>query len=67
MTTTHISFGPFELDPDRGVLRKGGEPVAIGHRAADLLGALVEAEGRTVAKADLIGGPGPGPSSRRAT
>ena len=52
--TTHIAFGPFELDPERATLLRNGEPVTIGHRAATLLAALVEAEGSTVPKSDLM-------------
>jgi DNA-binding winged helix-turn-helix (wHTH) protein len=55
MTTERIAFGPFELDPARGTLLRAGRPVPLGHRASALLAALVAAEGRTVAKADLMG------------
>ncbi|HET9540338.1 MAG TPA: winged helix-turn-helix domain-containing protein, partial [Candidatus Limnocylindria bacterium] len=52
--TTHIAFGPFELDPERATLLRNGEPVTIRHRAATLLAGLVEAEGSTVPKSDLM-------------
>jgi TolB-like protein len=60
MTSLRIAFGPFEFDSARGTLLRGGQPVPLGHRAADLLAALAAAEGRTVAKADLMAQVWPG-------
>jgi TolB-like protein len=49
-----LAFGPFVLDPARGVLRRDGAAVALGQRALAVLTALAEAPGRTVGKADLL-------------
>ncbi|HEY0098455.1 MAG TPA: winged helix-turn-helix domain-containing protein, partial [Pyrinomonadaceae bacterium] len=47
-------FGPFVLDPDRDILLKGGEPVALPPKAFALLVALVRAGGRTVTKDEIL-------------
>jgi DNA-binding winged helix-turn-helix (wHTH) protein len=60
MSTARIAFGPFELDPARGALLRDGGPVPLGSRAAAVLGALLAAGGRTVAKADLLAQAWPG-------
>lgn len=49
-----FSFGPYELDGKRGVLRRKGLPVAIGHKASILLQALLQADGEAVSKSDLL-------------
>ncbi len=48
------AFGDFVLEPDRGLIRRNGEPVALGQRGLALLQALLAAGGRIVSKADLI-------------
>jgi TolB-like protein len=47
-------FGPFLLDPDRGMLFRDASPVAIGRRGLLLLHALLRAQGQPVTKADLM-------------
>jgi DNA-binding winged helix-turn-helix (wHTH) protein len=49
-----VSFGPFCLFPRARVLRKSGEPVALGSRALDILIALVERAGEVVNQRELI-------------
>lgn len=53
MESSRHAFGPFVLDPARGLLRDG-EPVALGQRALALLAALVEAGGEAVSKTELM-------------
>lgn len=48
------AFGDFVLDPDRGLLRRNGESVTLGHRGLALLRALLEARGGVISKADLM-------------
>jgi TolB-like protein len=47
-------FGPFLLDPDRGMLFRDGSPVALGRRGLLLLHALLKAQGQLVTKAELL-------------
>ncbi|HVS12845.1 MAG TPA: hypothetical protein VMV46_02895 [Thermoanaerobaculia bacterium] len=48
-------FGTFELDVDRLLLSgTEREPIHVEPRVVDLLHYLVENEGRTVAKAELV-------------
>ena len=54
------SFGPFVLDLDRGALLRDGTPMPAGGKAIALLGALLAAENRVVAKADLVDAAWPG-------
>jgi DNA-binding winged helix-turn-helix (wHTH) protein len=55
MTQRRLDFGSFSLDAERGELvRQGTAPVNIGRRAAALLQRLLQADGRIVAKAELI-------------
>jgi TolB-like protein len=55
MTHRRLDFGCFSLDAERGeLMRQGTAPVNIGRRAAALLQRLLQAEGRLVAKAELI-------------
>ncbi|WP_244422750.1 winged helix-turn-helix domain-containing protein [Sinorhizobium meliloti] len=42
------------LDPVRGLLRRNGQSVTLGHRGLALLRALLEARGGVVSKTDLI-------------
>jgi TolB-like protein len=54
------SFGSFVLDLDRGALLRDGTPIPAGNKATALLGALLAAGNRVVAKADLIDAAWPG-------
>lgn len=49
-----LSFGPFQLFPAERALRKDGVPIELGHRALDILIALVEHAGEVVSHKDLI-------------
>jgi TolB-like protein len=55
-----FSFGPFVLDASRGVLERGGAALPIGHRAMELLLALVRAQGRVLTKDELVRAAWPG-------
>lgn len=55
-----FSFGPFELDAGRGVLERGGAAVPLGHRAMQLLQALVRARGSVLTKDELVRAAWPG-------
>ena len=48
------AFGPFSLDPDRRVLTRDGQPLPIAARAFDVLLALVQRPGETVAKSEIL-------------
>jgi TolB-like protein len=52
--TTRITFGPFCLDFERRVLSRTGAVVPLGHRATELLCALVAAKGALVTKDELL-------------
>jgi DNA-binding winged helix-turn-helix (wHTH) protein len=52
MQTTY-AFGSFDLDSARRLLRKSGEPVAIGGKAFDALVYLLEHAGRVVTRKEL--------------
>jgi TolB-like protein len=54
------SFGPFVLDLERGALLRDGVPIPAGNKATALLGALLAAENRAVAKHDLVDAAWPG-------
>ncbi len=54
MAPAEHAFGPFAFDPHRRLLTRGGTPVEMGQRAADLLLALLEAKGQPVGKAELM-------------
>ena len=47
-------FGPYELDADSVLLRKGEEVIALPPKAFDLLSALVAARGEVVTKEQLL-------------
>lgn len=47
-------FGPYALSTAQRALTRDGQPVALGGRAFDLLVALIERAGRTVAKDELL-------------
>lgn len=53
-------FGKFELLPQQRRLLDSGRPVSLGHRAFDVLVALVERAGNVVAKDELLGVAWPG-------
>jgi TolB-like protein len=60
MAGQRYSFGPYVLDLDRGALLRDGAPMAAGTKAIALLGALLTAADRVVAKADLLDAAWPG-------
>src|SRR5258706_12177923 len=47
-------FGPFELQPDKRRLQKGGVTISLRPRAFDLLAALVDRAGHLVTKDELL-------------
>lgn len=51
---TSLTFGPFALDRERRLLSAGGQPVAIGSRALDILLALIDADGELLSKDQLL-------------
>ncbi|WP_295992215.1 winged helix-turn-helix domain-containing protein [Rugamonas sp.] len=55
-----LKFGPFQLFPDRGLLLKGGKPVALSSRALDILAVLLEKDGEVVSKQELMARVWPG-------
>src|ERR1700755_3025183 len=52
--TPIAAFGPYRLFPTARVLEKNGTPLALGHRALDILIALVERAGEIVSHKELI-------------
>lgn len=54
MAEQRFVFGPFVLDPVRGVLSRDNVPVHIGQRALSVLHALLQANGRVVTKSELM-------------
>src|SRR5215212_6455771 len=60
MGSRRFTFGPFELDADRGTLMREGLPVAVGHRGLALLKALLEANNQVVSKTSLMDAAWPG-------
>src|SRR5687767_7163426 len=62
MPGSRFAFGPFVLDPDAGTLLRNDVPVAIGHRGAKLLAALVGRAGEILGKAELMDAAWPGTS-----
>src|ERR1041385_2457393 len=50
----HYQFGPFRLDPQEGILYRGGEPTMLGQRAVTLLRLLLEKPGTPVSKDALV-------------
>jgi predicted ATPase/DNA-binding winged helix-turn-helix (wHTH) protein len=48
------SFGSFQLFPSARALEKAGVPLAVGHRALDILTVLVERAGQVVSHKELI-------------
>lgn len=53
MRESRHEFGPFVLDAQAGLTRDG-TPVPVGQRALSLLGALADANGAVVGKAELM-------------
>src|ERR1700733_4395947 len=49
-----LTFGPFRLDTEAGILFHGAEPTPLGQRAVALLALLVERAGAPVQKEALI-------------
>src|ERR1700722_3339016 len=49
-----LSFGPFSLSAAERLLRKAGEPIALGGRALDILIALAERHGEVVSHVELM-------------
>src|SRR5713226_1183956 len=47
-------FGGFQLDPERLILLRDGEPVALTHKLFETLVFLVENRGRTLERGELI-------------
>ena len=45
-----IQFGPFELDPETGELRRDGHPVKLSPKPAQALALLAKAPGRLVTR-----------------
>ena len=60
MSGQTVAFGPFLLNPDNGTLFRDGELVAIGQKAALLLGALVTSPGQVRTKTELMDAAWPG-------
>jgi predicted ATPase/DNA-binding winged helix-turn-helix (wHTH) protein len=54
MSDRSLSFGPFELFPQRRALREGGKPLRLGSRALEVLIVLVEHAGELVSNKDLL-------------
>jgi len=48
------AFGSFEIDLERFVLLRDGDPVSIGPRAFDVLAYLIRHRGRPVSKQELV-------------
>jgi predicted ATPase/DNA-binding winged helix-turn-helix (wHTH) protein len=60
MSSTDTIFGPFRFNPTSRLLTEREIPVRLGSRAAAILGALIEAPGRLVSKAELLNRVWPG-------
>ena len=54
MSCRKAVIGPFEFDVAHGRLSRAGESVPLGSRAAAVLIALAEAQGRTLTKSELL-------------
>jgi TolB-like protein len=55
-----FAFGSFLLNPGNGTLFRNGDLIAVGHRGAFLLGALLKSRGEVVTKAELMDAAWPG-------
>lgn len=60
MAGMRFTFGPFDLNPEAGVLLRQGMPVPLGYRAVLLLAALVRRSGEVLTKSDLMDAAWPG-------
>ena len=65
MDEVTFTFGSFQLIPAQRTLSEDGKPLRLGSRAFDILVALVESAGETIAKEELMPGHGPIRSSKR--
>ena len=54
MADASVSFGPFIFDRVRGELRRDGQLVPVGQRGIALLNTLLQADGTSVSKSDLM-------------
>jgi predicted ATPase/DNA-binding winged helix-turn-helix (wHTH) protein len=54
MSDRSLSFGPFELFPQRRALLEGGKPLRLGGRALEILVVLLEHAGELVSNKDLL-------------
>jgi DNA-binding winged helix-turn-helix (wHTH) protein/Flp pilus assembly protein TadD len=55
MTMSRLcAFGPYQLDSERRLLLRGGEPVPLHPKALDILIVLVQHRGEVVSKDDLM-------------
>jgi DNA-binding winged helix-turn-helix (wHTH) protein len=54
MSCRKAVIGPFEFDVANGRLSRAGESLPLGSRAAEVLAALAEAQGRTLTKSELL-------------
>ena len=60
MPSQRYAFGAFEFDLDRELIMRDGRPLPVSARGLALLGALLTAEGKTVAKSALMDAAWPG-------
>jgi DNA-binding winged helix-turn-helix (wHTH) protein len=54
MSDRSLSFGPFELFPQRRALLESGKPLRLGSRALEVLIVLVEHAGELLSNKDLL-------------
>lgn len=54
MAKPTVTVGPYSLDAERKELRRGGEVIRINQRAIALLAALINANGQTISKGELM-------------
>ncbi len=54
MSDRSLSFGPFELFPQRRALLEDGKPLRLGSRALEVLIVLVEHAGELLSNKDLL-------------
>ncbi len=50
----YYSFGPFQLDPSKGTLRRDGELILLPPKVFDTLAFLVERHGEVVSKSEMM-------------
>lgn len=53
-TTTTARVGDLEIDSERRLVRRDGEPIQLTRTEFDLLAALVRADGRVLSRTDLL-------------